>query len=122
MSVGVFQTSQPQYAAHRIATFPIGMNKRPAVRGYPRIGLRASAELTSKFVDAPALRQISRPISSIHIGKRHPKDMGDIDALARSMADLGLLQPNVIRPDDRLLAGHRRLATLPVRKLKGDAS
>ena len=48
--------------------------------------------------------------------------MGDIDALARSMADLGLLQPNVIRPDDRLLAGHRRLATLPVRKLKGDAS
>ena len=122
MSAGVFQTSQPRYAAHRIATFPIGMNKRSAVRGYPRIGLRASAELASKFVDAPALRQISRPISSIHIGKRHPKDMGDIDALARSMADLGLLQPNVIRPDDRLLAGHRRLATLPVRKLKGDAS
>ena len=67
-------------------------------------------------------RQISRPISSIHIGKRHRKDMGDVVALARSMADLGLLQPNVIRPDDRLLAGHRRLATLPVRKLKGDAS
>ena len=31
------------------------MNKRPAVRGYPRIGLRASAELASKFVDATAL-------------------------------------------------------------------
>jgi hypothetical protein len=30
--------------------------------------------------------------------------------LARSMADLGLLQPIVIRPDDRLIAGHRRLA------------
>ena len=55
-------------------------------------------------------RQISRPISSIHIGKRHRKDMGEIDALARSMADLGLLQPIVIRPDDRLIAGHRRLA------------
>ena len=64
-------------------------------------------------------RQISRPISSIHIAKRHRKDMGDIDALASSMADLGLLQPIVIRPDDRLIAGHRRLATL--RKLKGDA-
>jgi N6-adenosine-specific RNA methylase IME4 len=36
--------------------------------------------------------------------------MGDVDALARSMADLGLLQPIVIRPDDRLIAGHRRLA------------
>jgi hypothetical protein len=31
------------------------MNKRRAVRGYPRIGLRASAELASKFADAPAL-------------------------------------------------------------------
>jgi Bifunctional DNA primase/polymerase, N-terminal/Primase C terminal 1 (PriCT-1) len=55
MSAGVFQTFQPQYAARHIATFPIGMNKRPAVRGYPRIGLRASAELASKFVDATAL-------------------------------------------------------------------
>ena len=55
MSAGVFQTSQAQYAAHRIATFPVGMNKRPAVRGYPKIGLRASAILASKFADAPAL-------------------------------------------------------------------
>ena len=55
-------------------------------------------------------QQISRPISSIHIGKRHRKDMGDIDVLARSTADLGLLQPIVIRPDDRLIARHRRLA------------
>jgi hypothetical protein len=38
-------------------------------------------------------RQISRPISSIHIGKRHRKDMGDIDVLVASMADLGLLRP-----------------------------
>jgi hypothetical protein len=55
MSAGVFQTFQPQYAAHRIATFPVGVNKRPAVRGYPRIGLRASAELSSKFADASGL-------------------------------------------------------------------
>jgi Bifunctional DNA primase/polymerase, N-terminal/Primase C terminal 1 (PriCT-1) len=55
MSAGVFQTSQAQYAAHRIATFPVGMNKRPAVRGYPRIGLRASRELAGKFVEAAAL-------------------------------------------------------------------
>ena len=55
MSAGVFQTSQAQYAAHRIATFPVGMNKHPAVRGYPRIGLRASRELAGKFVEAAAL-------------------------------------------------------------------
>jgi hypothetical protein len=33
MSAGIFQSFQPQYAAHRIATFPV-VNKRPAVRGY----------------------------------------------------------------------------------------
>src|SRR5262249_19549621 len=58
-------------------------------------------------------RQPSGPISSIHIGKRHRKDMGDIDALARRMADC-LLQPIVIRPDDRLIAGHRRLVATPL--------
>jgi Bifunctional DNA primase/polymerase, N-terminal/Primase C terminal 1 (PriCT-1) len=52
---GVFRTFQPQYSAHRIATFPVDVNKRPAVQGYPRIGLRASRELTGKFADAPAL-------------------------------------------------------------------
>jgi N6-adenosine-specific RNA methylase IME4 len=35
--------------------------------------------------------------------------MGDIDGLAASMADLGLLHPIVIRPDNVLIAGERRL-------------
>jgi hypothetical protein len=71
MSAGAFQTFQPQYAAHRIATFPVGVNKRPAVRGYPRIGLRASAELSSKFADAPALGFMS--------GRRSRVTVLDID-------------------------------------------
>jgi hypothetical protein len=54
MSAGVFQTFQSQYAAQRIATFPV-VNKRPAVRGYPRVGLRASGQLAGKFADAPGL-------------------------------------------------------------------
>jgi hypothetical protein len=54
MSAGIFQTFQPEYAAHRIATFPV-VDKRPAVRGYHRIGARASRELVCKFGDAPAL-------------------------------------------------------------------
>jgi hypothetical protein len=52
-------------------------------------------------------------IDEIVVGERHPRDLGDINALARSEADLGSLQPIVIRPG--------RLATLPFRKLKGDA-
>src|SRR5262245_51977607 len=54
MSAGVFQAYQPKYAAHGIATFPV-VNKRPAVRGYPRLGLRASRELVGKFADASGL-------------------------------------------------------------------
>jgi len=49
-------------------------------------------------------------VNAVVVGERHRKDMGDIAGLAASMAELGLLQPIVIRPDDRLIAGHRRLA------------
>ena len=49
------------------------------------------------------------PIDAIRVGPRHRKDLGDIPALAASMAELGLLQPIVIRPDGTLIAGERRL-------------
>ena len=48
-------------------------------------------------------------VLDVQIGKRPRKDMGDIDSLAASMADLGLLQPIVVRPDMSLVAGERRL-------------
>jgi len=51
----------------------------------------------------------TRPISSIKIGKRFRKDLGDIDALARSIKEVGLLHPIVITPNAELLAGQRRL-------------
>ena len=51
----------------------------------------------------------TRRISDIIIGKRHRRDMGDLDALARTIRDLGLLHPVVIRPDVTLIAGERRL-------------
>jgi ParB/Sulfiredoxin domain len=53
------------------------------------------------------------PVGANRVGDRHRRDMGDIEAPARSMADLGLLQPIVIRSDDQLIAGHRRLARHP---------
>jgi N6-adenosine-specific RNA methylase IME4 len=49
------------------------------------------------------------PLASIRVGKRHRRDMGDIAGLARTMAELGLLQPIGIRPDNKLIWGERRL-------------
>jgi ParB/RepB/Spo0J family partition protein len=49
------------------------------------------------------------PISSIKVGPRHRKNLGDIEALARSIADVGLLHPIVITPERELIAGQRRL-------------
>ena len=40
---------------------------------------------------------------------RHRRELGDLDALAASIAELGLLHPIVIRPDGTLIAGERRL-------------
>jgi ParB/RepB/Spo0J family partition protein len=49
-------------------------------------------------------------ISDIKIGTRHRKDMGDVAGLARSIGEVGLLHPIVVRPDGTLIAGERRLA------------
>jgi ParB/RepB/Spo0J family partition protein len=50
----------------------------------------------------------TRAISSIRVGKRHRRDLGDIDQLAASINDIGLLHPVVIARDGTLIAGHRR--------------
>lgn len=48
-------------------------------------------------------------IADIRIGERHRKDMGDIEGLARSIDEIGLLHPVVVTPDGTLVAGQRRL-------------
>ena len=48
-------------------------------------------------------------ISDIQIGERHRKELGDIDGLAQSISDDGLLQPIGVTPDNRLVFGYRRL-------------
>jgi N6-adenosine-specific RNA methylase IME4 len=50
-----------------------------------------------------------RAIADIIVGKRHRKDMGDIAELAANIADVGLLQPIAITPDNRLIDGARRI-------------
>jgi ParB family transcriptional regulator, chromosome partitioning protein len=47
-------------------------------------------------------------ISEIWVGERHRRDLGDIDALAASIDEIGLLHPVVVRRDGELVAGERR--------------
>ena len=49
------------------------------------------------------------PLQAIQIGERRRKDMGDIDALARSIGEVGLLHPVVVTPKGDLIAGARRI-------------
>lgn len=48
-------------------------------------------------------------ISDIIVGERARKDMGDIAALAKSIEAHGLLHPIVVKPDNTLVAGERRI-------------
>jgi ParB family chromosome partitioning protein len=58
-----------------------------------------------------AMRE-ERAIDSIRIGRRWRKDMGDLNELAESIADGGLLNPVTITLDGRLVAGQRRLEAM----------
>lgn len=72
--------------------------------------------------------EFSIDISTIKIGDRFRREMGDIGSLARSIETVGLLHPIVIHSDGRLIAGTRRLAAcralgwsvVPVRKIELD--
>lgn len=48
-------------------------------------------------------------VDSIVVGARHRKAAGDLDALATSIDQLGLLQPITVTPDRVLVCGWRRL-------------
>lgn len=48
-------------------------------------------------------------IDEIIVTGRHRKELGDLDALANSIKSVGLLHPPVVTPDNRLVAGQRRL-------------
>jgi ParB family chromosome partitioning protein len=56
--------------------------------------------------------QPTRKIEDIVIGERQRQDLGDIAGLAKSIDELGLLQPVVVTPDNKLVAGRRRLAAV----------
>ncbi len=49
-------------------------------------------------------------INEITVRNRHRKNLGDVESLAASIKQVGLLHPIVVRSDGRLIAGGRRLA------------
>jgi hypothetical protein len=54
----VFAAFQPEDAARGIPTFPFASNiehKKPLIRAFDKVGLRASAQLALRFPDAPGL-------------------------------------------------------------------
>jgi Bifunctional DNA primase/polymerase, N-terminal/Primase C terminal 1 (PriCT-1) len=67
----LFAEWQPRYAAVDLPTFPV-TGKRPLVRGYLNVGLRASAELAKTFPNAPAI--------GVALGKRTNLTVLDVDA------------------------------------------
>lgn len=56
--------------------------------------------------------ELDRPVDAITVGVRYRDDLGDIDALAASIDEHGLLQPITISPDGTLICGRRRLAAV----------
>ena len=60
----------------------------------------------------PGHIELERALSSIEVGRRHRTELGDIDALAASIARDGLLQPITITPEGTLVCGLRRLEAL----------
>lgn len=52
------------------------------------------------------------PVGDIVIGERDRTDLGDIDGLAASITEVGLLHPIVVTASHDLVAGRRRLAAV----------
>ena len=64
---GVFAKWQPKYAARGIATFPIGEAKKPAIKGWPKVGLKYSTALATKFTDADAFGYVTGRPSNVTV-------------------------------------------------------
>src|SRR5690625_4729382 len=56
--------------------------------------------------------ELDRTVDSIIVGNRHRTDLGDLTALAESIARDGLLQPLTVTIDGALVCGARRLAAI----------
>jgi hypothetical protein len=58
--------------------------------------------------------QVTRAVADIEVGERHRHDLGDLQSLATSIAENGLLHPIAITSENKLIAGARRLEACKV--------
>jgi hypothetical protein len=68
-------------------------------------------DIRPKMKAAPPI-YCSMRLSDIVVGTRHRRDLGDIETLAQSIDQVGLLHLPVVDQDGRLIAGARRLKAL----------
>lgn len=60
--------------------------------------------------------EVQRTVESIQVGARHRADLGDIQELADSIQQHGLLQPITVTPEGVLVCGRRRLEAIRLLK------
>ena len=68
-----------QYAEKRIATFPVGKDKKPAIKNWNKIGLKGSENLAAKFRDHDALGFPLGPRSAVTVVDIDIKDPALLD-------------------------------------------
>jgi hypothetical protein len=78
-SKGIFTKWQPRYAEKRIATFPVGSDKKPQIKRWNQIGLKGSAKLAERFTDANAF--------GFPLGPRSGVTLMDLDTKAEGLLD-----------------------------------
>ena len=64
------------------------------------------------MTNGPGYIQLQRALDTVHVGRRHRAELGDIDALVASIDDNGLFQIITIDPDGNLVCGLRRLVAM----------
>jgi len=83
---GVFAAWQPVYAGHGISTFPVsivGKDKRPAVKGYLKLGADVSEQLAIKFPSHDAIGLACRRNKITVLDVDTPDERVLADGLAR---------------------------------------
>ena len=71
---GVFAKYQPRYAEQKVITFPVGRDKKPAIKNWQRLGPKGSAQLAIKFSDSDTFGFALGPPSGVTILDVDTKD------------------------------------------------
>jgi hypothetical protein len=71
---GIFAEYQPRYAEQNVVTFPVGRDKKPAIKNWQKLGPKGSAQLAVKFCDSDTFGFPLGPPSGVTILDVDTKD------------------------------------------------